>query len=52
MAFGHATFERITSLPLKLNDPDGPGSDRARRYAHHLWGAMASSLANDDETTK
>lgn len=52
VAFGHATFERITSLPLKLNDPDGPGSDRARRYAHHLWGAMASSLANDDETTK
>ena len=52
VACGHATFARITSLPLKWNDPDGPGSDRPRRYAHHLWGAMASSLANDDGTTK
>ena len=50
MAFDHATVEHISSLPLKPSDPDGPGSDRARRYAHHLWGAMASSRADDDET--
>ena len=49
VAFDHATVEDITSLPLKPGDPDGPGSDRARRYAHHLWGAMASSRAADDE---
>lgn len=50
VAFDHATVEHISSLPLKPSDPDGPGSDRARRYAHHLWGAMASSRADDDET--
>ncbi len=51
VAFDHATVEHITSLPLKPVDPDGPGSDRTRRYAHHLWGAMASSLADDEETS-
>jgi len=51
VAFDHATFEHITALPLKPGDPDGPGSDRAHRYAHHLWGAMDSSLAADDETS-
>ncbi|MGZ0220532.1 MAG: hypothetical protein ACKVIY_16125, partial [Acidimicrobiales bacterium] len=50
VAFNHATLEHITSLPIEPGDPDGPGSDRARRYAHHLWGAMESSLASDDET--
>jgi len=49
VAFNHATVEHITSLPIELGDPDGSGSDRARRYAHHLWGAMESSLAADDE---
>jgi exodeoxyribonuclease V gamma subunit len=50
VAFNHATVEHITSLPIEPGDPDGSGSDRARRYAHHLWGAMESSLASDDET--
>jgi len=49
VAFEHATVEQITSLPIKPGDPDGPGSDRARRYAHHLWGTLDSSMADDTD---
>ena len=50
VAFNHATVEHITSLPIEPGDPDGARSDRARRYAHYLWGAIESSLASDDES--
>ena len=49
VAFDHATVERIISLPLAPGDPDGFGSDRASRYAHHLWGAIESSQAEPEE---
>lgn len=50
VAFDHATYERITDLPIQSNDPDGSESDRTRRYAKHLWGAKEASLAPDDGT--
>jgi exodeoxyribonuclease V gamma subunit len=49
VAFDHATLDEITSLPLRPHDPAGAGSDRARRYAHRLWGAKDASLAPDEE---
>ncbi len=43
LAFNHATLEGITSMALLDDDPDGPGDDRATRYADYLWGEVEAT---------
>ncbi len=45
LAFGGAGLDEVCNLPLRGDDPDGPGEDRARRHASYLWGAVGTSLA-------
>ena len=42
-AFDNASFDQITSLPLRPGDPAGPGNDRALRFASILWGTKAAT---------
>ena len=49
VAFDHASVEDITSLPVRADDPPGEATDRARRWATHLWDAVRASMAPTDD---
>lgn len=48
LAFGRLGLAEITSLPVLDGDPPGTADDRARRWADHLWGAVAASQTDDE----
>lgn len=44
LVFGELTASELMELDLRPHDPPGEGADRARRYAHHLFGAVDRTL--------
>ena len=38
--FGLLTYTELLRLPTLPHDPDGPGVNRAERFAHLLWGTL------------
>jgi exodeoxyribonuclease V gamma subunit len=49
VAFGELDFDELTSVPARDDDPAGPASGRAQRFADHLWGAVDASTCTAAE---
>ena len=43
IAFGKLTFDELCSVPARPDDPDGPETGRAERFATYLWSAVEAS---------
>ena len=49
LAFGHVGLDGILAIEALHDDPDGPATGRAQRYADLLWGTMEHSTSEPDE---
>jgi exodeoxyribonuclease V gamma subunit len=49
LAYGHLRASELCEMSIRSDDPPGEAADRARRYADHLYGALASSLVEVEQ---
>ncbi len=46
-AFGGLSFDDLKAIEVETRDPDGAGSSRLERYAHHLWDTLEQSVTTE-----
>ncbi len=49
LAYGHLSAAELCEIPVRADDPPGPQTDRARRYAQCLFGTLDATLVEATE---